>query len=586
MTGVLPVLSILLTHRRNRRHAPLYLSNGGNHESRTLEARSYQGRRSGWPAGNRRRTGWLRQSAQQGPATVAESKHAWEVIPDSITDIASVEDFDIVVVGAGIAGVIAAQSAAEAGAKVVLVEKTDSISARGHDIGAVNTKAHKAEGIVINPAQVRDDYAQLTGNKTDMNLFNIWLEHSGECVDYYIDMMDERGVPHIIAPVNEAILAQTSPCLKQYMTGIDFIDQPGKQKTDDGENINHRFVRLIFEYGLKLGVDARFNTKAEQLIREGSGPVTGVIVSTEDGQHIQLNASKGVILATGGIDGNEDMMETWAPLANKSPDKIYPDVPGNTGDGILMGMWVGAARQKGNAAGMALPSFAAKIGGPLFAGDGSLGWLNVNLNGMRYANEICSLPMGCYSAMCQPQAAAYSIYDGDFKEKLLAQNPSGLGLGGVPQLTDDLEEKMATAKEQGFFFEANTIEELAEAIGAPADTLKSTIAHYNEMCAKGVDEDYNKPAQYLTTIETPPFYASRVKCALLVCCFGLNVDSYARVCDGDDEPIEGLYAIGNVMGNMFTDSYPMLVPGISHGRCVTFGRLLGQALATGKLIGQ
>ena len=152
-------------------------------------------------------------------------------------------------------------------------------------------------------------------------------------------------------------------------------------------------------------------------------------------------------------------METWAPLANKSPDKIYPDVPGNTGDGILMGMWVGAARQKGNAAGMALPSFAAKIGGPLFAGDGSLGWLNVNLNGMRYANEICSLPMGCYSAMCQPQAAAYSIYDGDFKEKLLAQNPSGLGLGGVPQLTDDLEEKMATAKEQGFFFEANTIEE-------------------------------------------------------------------------------------------------------------------------------
>ena len=522
----------------------------------------------------------------KAPATVAESKHAWEVIPDSITDIASVEDFDIVVVGAGIAGVIAAQSAAEAGAKVVLVEKTDSISARGHDIGAVNTKAHKAEGIVINPAQVRDDYAQLTGNKTDMNLFNIWLEHSGECVDYYIDMMDERGVPHIIAPVNEAILAQTSPCLKQYMTGIDFIDQPGKQKTDDGENINHRFVRLIFEYGLKLGVDARFNTKAEQLIREGSGPVTGVIVSTEDGQHIQLNASKGVILATGGIDGNEDMMETWAPLANKSPDKIYPDVPGNTGDGILMGMWVGAARQKGNAAGMALPSFAAKIGGPLFAGDGSLGWLNVNLNGMRYANEICSLPMGCYSAMCQPQAAAYSIYDGDFKEKLLAQNPSGLGLGGVPQLTDDLEEKMATAKEQGFFFEANTIEELAEAIGAPADTLKSTIAHYNEMCAKGVDEDYNKPAQYLTTIETPPFYASRVKCALLVCCFGLNVDSYARVCDGDDEPIEGPYAIGNVMGNMFTDSYPMLVPGISHGRCVTFGRLLGQALATGKLIGQ
>ena len=517
-------------------------------------------------------------------AAAASSPHAWEVVPDPITDISEVVDVDVVVVGAGIAGVVAAHSAAEAGGNVVLLEKTNSISARGHDVGAVGAKIQKEAGIEINKAEVRKYYSQITCNKTDMNLLNIWLDHSGEVMDYYIDAMDARGIPHLIAPVSDEILAETNPCLKEYCTGIDFIDQPGKQATDDGENINHRFVRIISEMAVDCGADIRYETKAEQLIREGSGPVTGVIASTADGKYIQFNAAKGVILATGGIDGNDDMMKTWAPLAYKSPDKIYPDVPGNTGDGILMGMWVGADRQKGNAAGMCLPSFSAKVGGPLFAGDTSLGWLNVNLNGQRYANEICSLPMGCYSVMNQPECVGYSIFDGDYEEKLLAQNPSGLGLGGVPQLTDELPEKMKTAKENGYFFEADSIEALAEAIGAPAETLRKTVDHYNELCAKGVDDDYGKPAKYLTTIEKPPFYASRVKCALLVCPFGLNVDSHARVCDAEDTPIENLYAIGNVMGNMFTDNYPMLLPGISHGRCVTFGRLIGQAVVNGTLI--
>ena len=71
---------------------------------------------------------------------------------------------------------------------------------------------------------------------------------------------------------------------------------------------------------------------------------------------------------------------------------------------------------------------------------------------------------------------------------------------------------------------------------------------------------------------------------MLVVPFGVNVDSHSRVCDGDDKPIEGLYAIGNVQGNFFTDSYPMIFSGISHGRGMTFGWLVGKALASDTLV--
>lgn len=92
------------------------------------------------------------------------------------------------------------------------------------------------------------------------------------------------------------------------------------------------------------------------------------------------------------------------------------------------------------------------------------------------------------------------------------------------------------------------------------------------------------PADHMFAIDTPPFYASRNRCGVLVVMYGLNVNAKSQVCDENDVPIPGLYAIGNAQGNFVTDSYPILIPGISHGRCVTFGRLLGQALAKGETL--
>ncbi len=156
-----------------------------------------------------------------------------------------------------------------------------------------------------------------------MNLFNIWANHSGEVMDYYLDAMEQRGVPAYLVPVAEDVYTSPNACTREYQTAIDFGEKGKGQKTEEGEFINHRFVRIVSEMAVEEGADIRFNMKAEQLIRENNGPVTGVIASNSDGKYVRFNASKGVILATGGITENEDMLKTSGPPCSAlQPDSL------------------------------------------------------------------------------------------------------------------------------------------------------------------------------------------------------------------------------------------------------------------------
>jgi hypothetical protein len=132
---------------------------------------------------------------------------------------------------------------------------------------------------------------------------------------------------------------------------------------------------------------------------------------------------------------------------------------------------------------------------------------------------------------------------------------------------------------KGFAFKANTLDELAAKMKVPADALKKTVARYNELVKKGVDEDFGKRKELLFPIEKPPLYAGLMKSALLATTSGLRVNTNLEVLDEHDEPLGGLYAVGNVQGDMFAVDYPTVFPGLSHSRCVTFGRLVGLRLA-------
>ena len=189
-------------------------------------------------------------------------------------------------------------------------------------------------------------------------------------------------------------------------------------------------------------------------------------------------------------------------------------------------------------------------------------------------------------ATCKPFAAHGQLIfterpDYDQMSSLSQYNGSTSGPFD-PTLGYSPEEAMEMTVESGTSVTADTLEELAAAMGVPAGNLVATVERYNELAQGGKDEDFGKDVANLFPIVKPPFYASQITAALLSCASGLNVDGNMNVCSADGGAIEGLYAVGNAAGNFFSNDYPMVCPGISHGRCLTLGYVLGEQLSAKK----
>ena len=127
-----------------------------------------------------------------------------------------------------------------------------------------------------------------------------------------------------------------------------------------------------------------------------------------------------------------------------------------------------------------------------------------------------------------------------------------------------------------------TQEELAEKLGLPVDAFTATVERYNELAAKGEDEDFGKEGYRLSTLQQAPFYGVRQAGGYLICTIdGIQIDDNMHAIDQDFKAIPGLYVIGDMSGNYFSGSYPSLMAGAAAGRSATFGRLAGQNAAAG-----
>lgn len=146
--------------------------------------------------------------------------------------------------------------------------------------------------------------------------------------------------------------------------------------------------------------------------------------------------------------------------------------------------------------------------------------------------------------------------------------------GGAPWSPEDMYESI-----KDVLVEADTLDELAEKCGINAENLSRTVARYNELCAAGEDTDYGKKPNDLIPLESGPYYAVEESGCCLVTVNGLRTDADSRVLDPKGAAIEGLYALGNVSGSMFNGTYPHHMSAVSHGRCLTFGYLVGRRLA-------
>ena len=228
------------------------------------------------------------------------------------------------------------------------------------------------------------------------------------------------------------------------------------------------------------------------------------------------------------------------------------------------------------------------FGGKAFPGKikqynpGTQPFLKVNRNGERFANESCPYNDIVYAAAHQPGRVYAQICDANILEDVKRFHTIGCSAQTRNAGEDYIKKQMENAETEGCFFKADTIEELADKLGLPKETFTATVDHYNELAAKGEDEDYGKENYRLSTLSEAPFYGVRQAGGYLICTIdGIQIDDNMHAIDQDFKAIPGLYVIGDMSGNYFSGSYPSLMAGAAAGRSATFGRLAGQNAAAG-----
>jgi succinate dehydrogenase/fumarate reductase flavoprotein subunit len=500
--------------------------------------------------------------------SAGEGARSWETPPDPIDESEIVEtiEVDVVVVGAGMSGVSATLSAVENGANVVNIEKGAGISARGLGIGVFSSRLMREAGIELDKEDAARRWIQICGSRPKESLVWLFMNESGNAMDWFLDKADAAGLPSML--------------WGGYYKGPDYTEVPayhmffGGPLMQEGQDPAADCTNLMYEEAVELGATFYFNSPGEQLIKEGDR-VVGVIAKTEEGYR-RFNASKGVILATGDIGGNEEMCKAYAPSALKTNMNMYYPVGQNTGDGHKMGMWAGGALQEA--------PFPPMLHSQAFSML-QYHYLSVNRRGERFMNEDTWVQAKSLQTMRQPENPwAYSIFDSKWPEEVAKTVEIGGGMFwdsfriyGTEWTPDSDQATLEASIEAGeVAWTADTLEELAEKIDVPVETFLATVERYNELAEAEEDSDYGKRSELLSTISEPPYYATKWGAAVLVVVGGLSVDTKLRVLDADQNPVPGLYAVGNCSGDVYAVDYPIQIPGNSHGRALTWGYLAGK----------
>lgn len=300
------------------------------------------------------------------------SNWSWEkpVKPIAESEIKKTIDTDVCVIGAGLAGFAAALSAAEEGAKVVVVEKTRGWSARGGHITAFGSKVQEKMGVKVDAAEIVRRLVAWGQGRMDERLLRMFAKKCGACMDWAVDIAERNGVKVTLWEGYYKGPTYTEFPVTHFFYNKDVsLDYTYGNSTGIGNVV----LMPCFEKELKkAGVQILYRTPAVQLIREkNEGRVTGLIAGRA-GRYTRINAKKGVIIATGCYASNMEMRKCYSPYSLRVDAQIYFPTKSNTGDGHIMAM-----QRKDN--------HAATV--HLEAGTASYGFLHVNGNGERFLNE-------------------------------------------------------------------------------------------------------------------------------------------------------------------------------------------------------
>lgn len=548
--------------------------------------------------------------------------------PVDEADIVEEYEADVVVIGMGMAGICAARSALENGASVFAVEKSETWHLHSHQISAVNSKLFKDAGLEMPQEEI--DFivakeAETYRERTSSALWKYTIEHCGEDFDWYLEpcpkytVIDPNTLPAETDLDYKAILnICTSGLAPQAGRHFDDVSEEREQAAREGGpyiNLFNNPVNPNWDYTterwpmfpgviaiepdqtevgrysaeyVEANATVRYSCWAKQLERDETGRVTGLVFADIDDKLYRVKAKNGVVLATGSYGGNRQMIDYYNRTGGLCPDPGWVDVDArgefcDMGEGLSMAAWAGAAIDPQDTHTFVSDSSGGSLGCDAF--------LLVDVNGRRFMNEDVTGEILGHKSIRMPQGTMWQIFDDDYPDQVgsmpighrciwkivdsVEEIPLGLFFDPIGMLTRSEVEAMTT-------YICDTVEELAEKMGVPADTLQATIDRYNELYDKGVDEDFGKRADRLAPVRKPPYYASKVTVPIVRLYYGgVRVDEELHALNADQEPMQGLYVAGSLVGNRFHGCYPNLLMGQNHAGCTVFGRLAGKNAALG-----
>jgi fumarate reductase flavoprotein subunit len=407
-------------------------------------------------------------------------------------------DRDIIVIGAGGCGLMAALVAAKKGARVLLLEKTDkpgggtAFSSKG--IRAAASRRQRELKIEDSAALYAEDILRRNNGESDAILTRRLAENSGRVADF---LTDEAGIEFQIGEFAFGHSAQRSHSWKEDKAITDFV-----------------FAAVERE----KNIEVRFSTPVLALERDAGGAVVGV--KTKDG----ILTARKIILASGGFGASPELLSKYIPKAVGIP---FPGHRGSTGDGINMGLEIGAAVENMGA----FQPYPAYIGPGKQAVPPEValsGGIMVDAAGRRFVDET-RYPGGLGIKMLDlPGKQAYEIFD----ERIFQLHRDAPGLRSLGRLLD-----------AGLLLKAETPAELAGKLGINAEGLKETIRECNALAAGGQEDAFGR---ILPQPLEGPYYGIKVSVALYHTQGGLKVNADGQVVRADGSIIPNLYAGGGV----------------------------------------
>lgn len=448
---------------------------------------------------------------------------------------------DIIVIGGGMAGTVAALAAAEHGLSVILLEKMPDLGGSSALSGGVfalaGTDLQAKAGIEDSLELLRSDLLEVGENENKVEIVDAYVANQLDTFEWLRD----HGIEF-----SDNVWASAGQSVPRSHT----VEPAGT-------------VRKLAALGRETGrVEILRNVSAQRLVRDPvSGRVTGVTALQND-QEVTFVAKRGVLLACGGFSQNPGLIHRFVPLMDRA---VAAGGEGNTGDGLKMAWQLGA-----DVADMPYikgtfgkhPVDRTNIHTCLAVYKGAIA---VDDDGKRFMNESMSYKKLGDECLMLETASCYQIFDQGIFE---------LGDNSTPVF--DFERRL----ESGLLMQADSLEDIAEMLEIPSDTLVATVDAYNQSVDNGDDPLGRQNIVHhhgaLRRIEQAPFYVyPSTTCVFGTYC-GLAVTADTQVIDVFGDPIEGLYAAGETMGGFHGGAY---MTGSALGKAAVFARIAARTIA-------